>query len=89
MAARALVQAWGMLLALSFSTTALTLVDRPVATRMGIAVLVLVLAGVKARIILARYLGLAASHFWTWAFDVALGLFIAIAVAIYLIGKGG
>lgn len=89
MASRALLQAWGMLLALSLSTTALTLVDRPGATRMAVAVMVLALAGIKGRIILARYLHLAASHFWTRAFDVALGLFIAMAVAIYLIGKGG
>ncbi|MCZ7593650.1 MAG: hypothetical protein M5U16_01095 [Hyphomicrobium sp.] len=47
------------------------------------------LAGLKARVILARYLGLAGSRFWTRAFDLTIGFFLVIAFALYSFGSGG
>jgi hypothetical protein len=47
------------------------------------------LAGLKARIILGRYLGLKQSKFWMHLFDAAIVLFMAIAMTLYLLGAGG
>lgn len=89
MAARGLVQVWGVLVALSATTTSLTMVSSQGNAKHWIAAAVLVLAGFKARVILARYLGLAASLFWTRAFDIVLGIFLALAFVIYLAGERG
>jgi nitric oxide reductase NorE protein len=49
---------------------------------------VLVLAGVKARLILTQYLGLRASRFWRGSFTLALSIFLLAAFALYLAGTG-
>ncbi len=89
MASRALIGAWIWLVALSMATTALTLVETNSDGRIAVAAGVLVLAGLKGRIILARYLKLGASSFWMSAFDGALAGFLALGFAAYLIGTGG
>ncbi|KAB2942960.1 MAG: hypothetical protein F9K20_04660 [Hyphomicrobium sp.] len=53
------------------------------------AIGVLSLAGLKARVILTRYLGLAGSRFWTRAFDLTIGLFLVLSFALYSFGSGG
>lgn len=88
MPSRDLLLAWVMLAALSAATTLTTLYRADTGSRTAIAAAVLVLAGLKARVILSRYLGLAASHFWSRTFDLAIGGFLAIAFAIYLAGSG-
>lgn len=86
MPARDLVQAWAMLVILSFGTV---LIASTGATgSIWFAGAVLVLAGLKARVILARYLGLAGSRFWMRTFEVAIGLFLALAFGLYLFGTG-
>ena len=42
----------------------------------------------KARVILTRYLGLSGSRFWTRAFDMAIGLFLALAFALHTFSSG-
>lgn len=86
---RALVEAWGWLVALSTATTGLTLIDASGAQGMAAAAGVLLLAGLKARIILARYLKLGPSRFWMSALGGAIGGFLALGFAIYLAGSGG
>lgn len=89
MPVRDLVEAWVALVVLSFGTVLLATAH---GTGRGVTFLaagVLVLAGLKARVILTRYLGLAGSRFWTRAFDMAIGLFLAIAFALHAFGSGG
>lgn len=89
MNARVLLEAWAMLVALSAATVFLTLMEPSDVTRIGIAGGVLVLAGLKARTILTRYLRLNRSQFWTHLFDAAIAIFLAIAFAVYLLGIKG
>lgn len=89
MTARALVEAWIALLALSAVTTALTLLDVTPPSRVAIAAGVLLLAGSKARIILMRYLRLRQSRFWTRLFDMLLVVFLGLAFSVYLFGVRG
>jgi hypothetical protein len=88
MPARDLVTAWAALVALSIGTVLTASLgasgDRGMLTAAG----VLVLAGVKARVILTRYLGLAGSRFWTHTFDLAIGIFLALAFGLYAFGLG-
>ena len=86
MPARDLVQAWMTLVVLSFGTVLIASTGATSST--WFAGSVLVLAGLKARVILARYLGLSGSRFWTRTFDLAIGLFLALAFGLYLFGAG-
>ena len=86
MPARDLVHAWLALLLLSYGT--LLVASSGTQGSVWMAGGVLVLAGLKARVILARYLGLAASRFWMRVFDLVIGLFLAAAFALYLFGSG-
>ena len=51
-----------------------------------IAAGVLALAGLKARMILIRYLRLNQSRFWMRLFDMVLATFLGLAFAAYLLG---
>lgn len=87
MPARDLVEAWGALVAFSIGTVLIASLasgDRGTLTAAG----VLALAGVKARVILARYLDLAGSRFWTRTFDLVIGIFLALAFGLYAFGSG-
>jgi hypothetical protein len=86
---RDLVEAWVALIALSLGTVILAMADVSGHGAAVAAAGVLVLAGLKARVILARYLGLGRSQFWTRAFDLAIGLFLALSFALHTIGSGG
>lgn len=79
-------KAWGILLALSLATTVLTLASAPFAILT--AVLLLALSGLKARMILARYLELHRSAFWMRLFGSMIWLFLLIAFGLYLAGSG-
>jgi hypothetical protein len=89
MPARDLVEAWVALAALSLGTVLLATADVSGRGATFVAAGVLVLAGLKARVILTRYLGLAGSRFWTHAFDLAIGLFLALSLALHTFGSGG
>lgn len=84
-----MIEAWGLLVALSLATTALTLIEVSGPARVAIGGAVLVLAGLKARTILSRYLNLARSEFWTRSFDMAIGLFLLVVFVLFAAaGKG-
>lgn len=89
MSARPLVEAWIALVALSVATTLMTLAVPSGAGRMLVAAGVLGLAGLKARVILVRYLGLQNSRFWMRTFDLMIGVFLALGFAVYVLGTKG
>lgn len=86
MPTRDLVKAWGALVALSMGTVLIASVGPWADHSMLTAAGVLTLAGLKARVILARYLGLAGSRFWTQSFDLSIGMFLALAFGVYAFG---
>lgn len=86
MTTRSLIEAWLVLVVLSAGTTILTLIEASASYRLIIGGGVLVLAGLKARVILTRYLGLGRSRFWKQMFDVLLFIFLSIAYLIYVLG---
>lgn len=85
MNARAMIEAWMLLLVMSALTTALTLIEMSGQGRMIIAAGVLTLAGLKARVILSFYLQLRTSRFWTRAFDLAIGGFLVVCFDLYVL----
>ena len=88
MSASALVRSWTALVVLSVATTGLTLVEARGTLGVAVGAGVLLLAGLKARIIVAHYLALSRSRFWMRAFTSALVAFLAVAFAIHLLGSG-
>ncbi len=88
MPSNALVRAWMLLVGLSLATTALTLIEADGPLGLTVAAGVLALAGLKARIILARYLSLAGSRFWMASFSGAIGGFLVLAFVVHIIGRG-
>ena len=80
----ALHMAWGMLMALSLASTLLSVpaiwLVWPVAAGVG----VLILAWLKARIILKHYLGLSVAPGWQRGFDITLAIFLALLLGLYL-----
>ncbi len=89
MPARHLLEAWAVLVALSFGTVLLTMMDQRGIGRLIAVAGVLLLAALKMRVILARYLGLSGTRFWTRAFDLAIGLFFVLAFALHTFGYEG
>lgn len=85
---RDLVKAWGALVVLSIGTVAIALVGASGERGVLAAAAVLALAGIKAHVILTRYLGLSGSRFWTLTFDLAIGIFLAVAFGLYAFGSG-
>lgn len=86
MHSKALIEAWVTLVVLSAATTAMTLIDASGTVRIAVAAGVLMLAGLKARVILGSYLQLRHSQFWTRAFDLAVGCFLLICFVVYMLG---
>jgi membrane protease YdiL (CAAX protease family) len=80
--------AWVCLIALSFASTLLSLpghwANWPVVT----AVAVLTLAWLKVRIILSRYLGLAAAPSWRRGAEFALAMLCLLLLGLYLVPFG-
>ena len=84
MAAPSLVRAWAILVALSAGTALLSMAHPwQGQQRLVISAGVLILAGLKARLILADYLGLRGSSFWSRLFGLVLGLFLTTAFVLY------
>lgn len=89
MATKPLIEAWCALVVLSLATTLLTLVEMDGSLRMAVAGAILVLAGLKAHVILSRYLCLARSTFWMRGFDLATVLFLLLAFALFASASQG
>ncbi|KUO58480.1 MAG: hypothetical protein APF80_01630 [Alphaproteobacteria bacterium BRH_c36] len=86
---RDLVTAWAALAGLSAGTTLLAAFKDKGFDPNWLAFGILVLAGLKARLILGRYLGLRASRFWTRGFDLATGIFLITCFTLFVgAGKG-
>ena len=78
-----LARALAALLALGLATAATVVLGAAVPAALA-AALLLVLAGLKAEVILARYLALAAAPEWLRGFRGALALLLAALYALYL-----
>jgi hypothetical protein len=80
-----IVKAWGWLVAFGAATTGLAMVGAPGTLKAGIGFLILVLAGLKAGIILRRYLGLHQSAFWRHGFEAFITVFLITAFTLYAV----
>ena len=87
-----LIRAWISLLVLSMASTGVAMfIDRgqtvdssgQIAAISGAVILTLSL--IKARIILARYLGLEATDFWRRGFNFALTVYALLLLGLYLV----
>ncbi len=86
-----LIRAWIALLVLSATSTAVAIfIDRGT-TASGVdwspvvaGVVILLLALIKGRIILSRYLGLEATRFWRRGFNAALTIYALVLLGLYL-----
>ncbi|SDX26784.1 Cytochrome C oxidase subunit IV [Ruegeria halocynthiae] len=76
-----LTRAWLGLLALSVASAVLTMLHAPAAL---IGAGILILALIKSRIILARYLDLSTSPAWLRGFTMVLTGFAIVVFALYL-----
>lgn len=86
-----LLRAWLGLLALSVASTVLSVAVPAAAPGMVLTLsgaAILALAWLKARLILARYLGLAAAPFWLRGFEITFALYTALLLALHLAGSG-
>ncbi|SLN44696.1 hypothetical protein PEL8287_02277 [Roseovarius litorisediminis] len=80
-----LLRAWLWLIGLSLGSTAVSLWHWPPKMTALAGTVILTLAWLKARIILSRYLGLAAAPFWQRGFGISLAVFCALLLGLYLI----
>ncbi|MDZ7711339.1 MAG: nitric oxide reductase F protein [Roseovarius sp.] len=79
-----LLRAWAALIGLSLGSTLLALGVLPPGLTVLSGVLILALAWLKARVILARYLGLADAPFWRRGFEMSLAGFCLLLLGLYL-----
>lgn len=86
---RDLIEAWAALIILSFGTVVLATAGVSGTDVTFVAAAVLMLAALKARVILTRYLALASSRFWTRVFDLAIGFFLLLCFVLHTFGSGG
>lgn len=84
---RDLIRAWIGLVVLSMGTVLIASAGTSGHSGTLMAVSVLVLAGLKARVILSRYLGLSGSRFWTRTFDMIIGTFLTVSFGLYMFGS--
>lgn len=80
-----LLRAWITLIALSLGSTAVSLWSWPAQLSALAGAFVLALGWLKARVILARYLRLAAAPFWRRGFEISLALFCVLLLGLYLL----
>ncbi|SFT39045.1 cytochrome C oxidase subunit IV family protein [Sedimentitalea nanhaiensis] len=84
MSQRALRTGWLTLMALSLISTVISLWSFPDGWQALAGTAILILAWLKARVILGRYLGLDSAPFWARGFGIALGLFCVLLLGLYL-----
>lgn len=88
-----LLRAWAALMILSLGSTVVAALvsggglGRTASLAAGATILAL--AWAKARVILARYLGLARAPSWRQGFEIVLGLFALGLLVLYLIPGAG
>ena len=85
MPADPLLRAWGALIVFSLGSTAVSLWHWPPALTAAAGGVILLLAWLKARVILGRYLGLVAAPSWRRGFGLALALFCLLLLGLYLL----
>ncbi|CTQ53632.1 hypothetical protein LP7551_02157 [Roseibium album] len=79
-----ILRAWFSLLVLSGASVAAAFIAGAGMGESVVGVLVLLFAWMKARVILARYLGLWQAPFWQSGFNWVLGLFCLLLLGLYL-----
>lgn len=84
-----LLRAWTALIGLSLCSTLVSLGDLPPGLTALSGALVLALAWLKARVILARYLGLESAPFWRRGFEISLAVFGLLLLGLYLASTTG
>jgi len=82
---RPLIAAWVWLCALSVVSTALSVLVAPRISPAVAGIAILAFAWVKARMVIARYMGLADAPAWQRGFDLTLALFVGLLAALYLV----
>ena len=80
-----ILHAWLWLVGLSLMSTAVTFWQWPAHLTALAGSVILLLAWLKARVILSDYLGLAAAPFWQRGFGLSLGLFCTLLLVLYLV----
>ena len=85
MTGRTLILGWAMLIGFSAVSTLLSVLPMSSQWRPVVGALVLLLAWLKARVILSRYLGLSQAPFWARGFGITLGVFCIGLMGLYLI----
>lgn len=85
MANRPLLSAWIWLVALSLTTTAASLGAGPILPAAVAGAAILIFAWFKTRLILARYLGLNRVPPLRRGFDLAMALYVALLLGLYLV----
>ena len=80
-----LIRAWIFLIAFCAMSTLLSVSPFPPGWEALAGAAILTLAWLKARIILARYLGLAQAPFWARGFGIVLALFCTLLLGLYLV----
>lgn len=80
-----LVRAWLALVGLGAATSAFAALGGSPPVSWPLAAAVLALAWLKARLILARYLGLAAAPTWRRGFETVLGLYALLLLGLFLV----
>lgn len=83
-----LYASWVILLTLSLATTGLTILGPSISGAAVVAGALLILSGLKARVILADYLELRHSAFWMRLFTAIIGLFLILSFVLYALGMG-
>ena len=77
--------AWGALMAFSLGSTLLSRPDIWALWPAAAGISALMLAWLKARIVLSRYLGLAAAPSWQRGFEISLAFFCLLLLGLYLL----
>ena len=78
-------RAWIALALLSLASTALAQWDLAGLAQAVAGAAILTLAFFKARLILGRYLGLAAAPYWQRGFNLVIALYMGLLLALYLL----
>jgi len=78
-------RAWIALAVLSLASTALAQWDLAGLAQAVAGAAILTLAFFKARLILGRYLGLAAAPYWQSGFNLVIALYMGLLLALYLL----
>ncbi len=85
MSYRSLFTGWIALLCFSLASTLLSVWSFSPNWQALTGTVILLLAWLKARVILGRYLGLSQAPFWSQGFGISLAVFCLILLGLYLI----